>query len=149
MAYDAMLADEVRELLAGERSVTERRMFGGLAFLVADHMAVCVTDGGLMVRVDPADGARWAEAAHVEPMVMRGRRLAGWLLVAPAALTGEDATGGWVRRGTAFARTLPPKPPKPPKPPRSPTPRRSPEPPRGAAVSAPARARAPRRRPTG
>ncbi|MGD9526624.1 TfoX/Sxy family protein [Pseudonocardia sp.] len=111
MAYDKSLADEMRELLSGEPAITERRMFGGLAFLLHGHMAVCASrDGGMLVRVDPADEAEGVVAGeHVGPMVMRGRPMAGWLRVAPAGLVGEDAVASWVERGVAYARTLPPK----------------------------------------
>jgi hypothetical protein len=111
MAYDESLADEIRGLLSAEPAITERRMFGGLAFLFHGHMTVCAShDGGLLVRVDPADEAGGdAAGEHVGPMVMRGRPMTGWLRVAPAGLSGEGAVARWVERGVAYARTLPPK----------------------------------------
>jgi TfoX/Sxy family transcriptional regulator of competence genes len=110
MAYDPDLADRVRELVATEDNLTEKRMFGGLAFLVAGNMAVAAgSDGGLMVRTAPADLDALVDGAHARPMVMRGRELRGWLLVAAPALTDDDALAGWVRHGVAYARTLPPK----------------------------------------
>ncbi|MGE3287867.1 MAG: TfoX/Sxy family protein [Pseudonocardia sp.] len=107
MSYDESLADEIRELVSGDPSITERRIFGGLAFLLHGHMAVCAShDGGMLVRVDPAEQVG---GEHVAPMVMRGRPMTGWLRVAPAGLAGSGAVAGWVERGVAYARTLPPK----------------------------------------
>ncbi len=102
MAYDEVLAQRIRDLLDGEAGVTSRRMFGGLGFMVDGHMAVAAGSGGsLMVRADPDDAAAWV-AEHVQPMEMRGRPMAGWLLVG-------DRLQVWVERGVAFARTLPPR----------------------------------------
>lgn len=110
MAYDQALADELRTLLATQEDVTERRMFGGLAFLLNGHMAVAAAHaGGLLVRVDPADGDRFQALPHVSAMEMRGRTMRGWLQVAPDALTGPDDVAGWVERGVGYVRTLPPK----------------------------------------
>jgi len=82
MAFDEDLAHRIRDLLAGESDLTEKRMFGGLAFLVNGHMAVTASGrGGVMVRVDPAETDRLAQRAHVGPFVMRGRPLDGWLRV--------------------------------------------------------------------
>jgi TfoX/Sxy family transcriptional regulator of competence genes len=110
MAYDEHLADRVRELLGATRSVTEKRMFGGLAFLVKGHMAVSVSrQGGLMVRVDPEEGDRLLQRAHVSPFEMRGRELAGWLRVDDDGLRTKRQLESWVTRGVAYARGLPPK----------------------------------------
>jgi hypothetical protein len=104
VAYDEALARRIRDLLAGE-PVVEKKMFGGLAFLVHGNMAVAASgQGGLLVRVDPEESAALAESANVEPMRMRGREMAGWLYVDPG-----DDLGEWVRRGVRFARSLPPK----------------------------------------
>lgn len=110
MAYDEELADRVRALLEPGPAFTEKRMFGGLAFLVGGHMAVAVSgQGGLLVRVDPAEGDRLLDSAGVAPMVMRGRELSGWLRVAAEAVAAEPALREWVRRGSGYVRTLPPK----------------------------------------
>ncbi len=110
MAYDEDLADRIRELVGGEPGVSEQKMFGGLAFLIGGHMAVAASGkGGIMVRVDPADGADLLAGAHVEPMVMRGRELAGWLRVSADGIRTERELQTWVARGVTFARTLPPK----------------------------------------
>jgi TfoX/Sxy family transcriptional regulator of competence genes len=110
MAFDEDLADRVRELVGGTRGLSERRMFGGLAFLVNGHMAVSVSrQGGLMVRFDPNDGDALLRRAHVRPFEMRGRELAGWLRVDDEGLRTKRQLEGWVTRGLAYARSLPPK----------------------------------------
>ncbi|MGH3659052.1 MAG: TfoX/Sxy family protein [Micromonosporaceae bacterium] len=108
MAYDRELADQIRELLVRDVGVTERRMFGGLAFLVNGNMAVAASgQGGLMVRVDPADSDDLLDGEWVRPMVMRGRPMRGWLRVDVAADAGQLEQ--WVARGVGYARALPPK----------------------------------------
>ncbi|MFI4991530.1 MAG: TfoX/Sxy family protein [Solirubrobacterales bacterium] len=110
MAYDEDLANRIRELLAGEDGVTEMSMFGGLAFLLGGNMAVAASgQGGLLVRVDPAQGERLLSSPHASAMVMRGREMKGWLRVDAAGLRTKRALEPWVRRGVAFARSLPPK----------------------------------------
>lgn len=110
MALDPELADRIVALLAAEPGVTQKRMFGGLAFLVDAKMAVCAdSHGGLMVRVDPADTDSLVAQAHVERVEMRGRSLNGWLSIDALAVSSDDALRGWVERGTAYARALPPK----------------------------------------
>jgi len=105
-----VLAHRVRELLADEEGVTEMAMFGGLAFLLAGNMSVAASgQGGLLVRVDPHEGERLLTGAHVSPMVMRGREMKGWLRVEAEAVRGKRELAAWVRRGVAFARSLPPK----------------------------------------
>jgi len=110
VAYDEDLAERIRELLAKERGITEKRMFGGLAFLVGGNMAVSASGrGGLMVRVDPADGEKLVASGTASPMVMRGREMSGWLRVDGAALRTRAQLAAWVERGTAYARSLPAK----------------------------------------
>ena len=110
MAYDEELADRIRVLLRDESGVTERRMFGGLAFLVNGNMAVAASgQGGLMLRVDPDDSAALLGDPDVSRMVMRGRELAGWLRVEGGAVGDVGALGRWVAIGVAHAGTLPPK----------------------------------------
>lgn len=111
MAYDEVLALRIRDLLDGEPGVTSKKMFGGLGFMVEGHMAVAAaSSGGMMVRADPADCAEWADGKAVNPMEMRGRPMAGWLLVDSAAVADDDRLAEWVDRGVRFVRTLPPKP---------------------------------------
>lgn len=110
MAYDEDLANRIREHLAAEPDVTETKMFGGLAFLVAGHMAVAASrDGGLMLRVDPADTDALLSKPHARPFEMRGRTLDGWLRVDSAGVRTLRQLGPWVQRGVAYARSLPPK----------------------------------------
>jgi TfoX/Sxy family transcriptional regulator of competence genes len=108
MAYDEALAARVRTRVAAVPGVTEKRMFGGLAFLVGGNMAVAASgQGGLLVRVDPAEGDELVQTTIATPMEMRGRRMSGWLRVD----VGEDEAqlAEWVDRGVAYARSLPPK----------------------------------------
>jgi len=108
--FDERLAERIRDLLAGAPDVRERRMFGGLALLAGGNLAVAASgQGGLMVRVDPADAERLLARADVVPVVMRGRELHGWLRVDPVGLRRREQLARWVTRGMDFARTLPPK----------------------------------------
>lgn len=110
MAYDEELANRIRELLADEPAVTEKQMFGGLAFLVGGNMAVAASaQGGILLRVDPEQGDALAEQPHVELAVMRGRAMPGWLRVESEALAGKRELEFWVRRGVAYAGSLPAK----------------------------------------
>jgi TfoX/Sxy family transcriptional regulator of competence genes len=110
MAYDEELANRLRECLQDEAGVTEKRMFGGLAFLVDGNLAVSASGkGGLMLRADPARSPSLLTEPHVEPMQMRGRELAGWLRVAPDGVRTSRQLARWVRVGVSYARTLPPK----------------------------------------
>jgi TfoX/Sxy family transcriptional regulator of competence genes len=110
MAYDEDLANRVRELLAGEDAITERKMFGGLAFLLHGHMSVSASrNGGLLVRIDPSDTEAALARRHVTLMQMGGRTMDGWITVAPDGLKTKRQLSAWVTRGIAFARTLPPK----------------------------------------
>ena len=107
MAYDEELAARIRALVAGEASLTEKKMFGGLAFLIGGNMAVAASgQGGLLVRVDPEQSDALVAETNAEPMVMRGREMAGWLRVDPAD---DDELRTWAERGVSYARSLPPK----------------------------------------
>jgi TfoX/Sxy family transcriptional regulator of competence genes len=110
MAYDEDLANRIRELIAAEPGVTEKRMFGGLAFLVNGNMSVSASgQGGLLLRVDPDESEKLLEAPHAELFVMRGRAMQGWLRVSPDGLRTKRELERWVRRGVAYARSLPSK----------------------------------------
>jgi TfoX/Sxy family transcriptional regulator of competence genes len=113
VAYDEAFADRVRVLVAGQRAgpVTEKRMFGGLAFMLAGNMAVVVhgNSRGLMVRVDPAQTDALAAEPGAAVMEMNGRSMRGWITVAADALAIDADLRRWVERGVAYARTLPPK----------------------------------------
>lgn len=110
MAYDEDLAHRVRELLAAERGVEEKRMFGGLAFLLDGNMSVCVSgQGGLMVRVPPEDTEKLLVRKHVEPMIMAGRETRGWLRVGVDGVKTKRQLQSWVVRGVEYAKRLPAK----------------------------------------
>jgi TfoX/Sxy family transcriptional regulator of competence genes len=110
MAYDEDLANRLRELLAGQDAVTERKMFGGLAFLVHGHMSVSASGrGGLLARIDPAQTDVALARPHTTPMHMRGRTMEGWIRVAPEGLATKRELAGWVKRSLAYVATLPPK----------------------------------------
>jgi TfoX/Sxy family transcriptional regulator of competence genes len=110
MAYDEDLAHRLRELLADEDAVTEKKMFGGLAFLLHGNMAVSASrNGGLLARVDPADTETSLARPHASLMEMGGRTLDGWITVAPEGLKTKRDLAAWVKRSVAFVKTLAPK----------------------------------------
>jgi TfoX/Sxy family transcriptional regulator of competence genes len=114
MPYDEALANEIRELLSGEAGVTEKAMFGGLAFLVGGNMAVSASgQGGLLVRSDPEKSDALVAKSDATTAVMRGREMPGWLRVAPEHVRTKRQLMKWVRVGVDYARTLPPKAAKP------------------------------------
>ena len=110
MAYDTELVERIRELLARERGVDEKRMFGGLAFLVNGHMTIAASgQGGLLVRVAPDETDKLLERAHVSPMVMAGREARGWLRVDSDGVKTKRQLQSWVTRGLNYVHSLPPK----------------------------------------
>ena len=110
MAYDEGLAARIRRLLEGEADLTEKKMFGGLAFLVGGNMAVGASgQGGALVRVDPAEGEKLVETTNARPMEMRGRQMQGWLRVDADDLRTDAELAAWVERGAKYARSLPAK----------------------------------------
>ena len=111
MAYDVELAERIRDLVADEPAVSEKKMFGGLAFLVHGNMAVAASgQGGILVRVDPEESAQLVKTTPAEEMVMRGRSMAGWLRLESTDVDTDGELEPWVARGVAYARALPPKP---------------------------------------
>jgi TfoX/Sxy family transcriptional regulator of competence genes len=110
MAYEEELAGRIREVLAGERGVTEKKMFGGLSFLVNGNMSVAASgQGGLLVRVDPDESDALVQKPGVELMEMGGRSMQGWLRVESDVVRTKKQLAAWVDRGVAFASSLPPK----------------------------------------
>ena len=110
MAYDEELADRIRAEVEGEPNLSEQKMFGGLAFLVGGHMAVAASgQGGLMLRCDPDETETLLAEPGAQEFEMRGKAMRGWLRVDAAAVADDDALATWVARGTAYARSLPPK----------------------------------------
>jgi TfoX/Sxy family transcriptional regulator of competence genes len=110
MAYDENLADRIRQLIAGEADLTEQKMFGGLAFLIGGNMAVAASgQGGVLVRVDPAESDALVATTSARLMEMRGRQMPGWLRVGPEDLRTKPQLAKWVELGTTYARSLPAK----------------------------------------
>jgi TfoX/Sxy family transcriptional regulator of competence genes len=110
MAYDTDLADRIREAIGRERGIEEKRMFGGLAFLINGNMSVAVSgQGGLLVRVPPDETDKLLQRPHVGPMVMAGRETRGWLRVSADGLKAKRQLESWVSRGVGYAKKLPPK----------------------------------------
>ncbi|MDQ4491893.1 TfoX/Sxy family protein [Sinomonas sp. ASV486] len=110
MAYDTELADRIRGVLIGTADFTEKKMFGGLAFLVGGNMAVSASgNGGMLLRADPAASDELCATPGVERAVMRGKAMDGWLRVADEVIDSEDGLRHWVRVGVAYAGSLPPK----------------------------------------
>jgi len=110
MAYDEELADRIRGLLAGQTDLTEKKMFGGLAFLIGGNMAVAASgQGGVLVRVDPARSDELVATTNARLMEMRGRGMQGWLRVDPEDVRTKRELAKWVRLGSTYARSLPAK----------------------------------------
>ena len=110
MAYDEELAARVRKLVSAEPGLAEKKMFGGLSFLVGGNMAVGVSgQGGILVRVDPDESDELVAATSAQLMEMRGRSMRGWLRVAAEEVARDEALAEWVARGTTYARSRPAK----------------------------------------
>jgi TfoX/Sxy family transcriptional regulator of competence genes len=110
MAYDEVLADRIRELIGNEPDLTEKKMFGGLAFLIGGNMAVAASgQGGVLVRCDPAESDALTATSNARLMEMRGRAMQGWLRVDSDDVRTRDELARWVELGTAYARSLPSK----------------------------------------
>ena len=110
MAYDEDLADRIRELLAREPNLTEKRMFGGLAFLIGGNMAVATSgQGGVLVRIDPAQSDTLVATTNARPMEMRGSPMQGWLRVQSEDVRTKRELSKWIERGATYARSLPAK----------------------------------------
>jgi hypothetical protein len=110
MAYDEELAERIRELVVGEPGLTEKKMFGGLAFLIGGNMAVAASgQGGVLVRVDPAQSETLVASTNARLMEMRGRAMQGWLRVDLEDVRTKAQLARWVELGTTYARSLPAK----------------------------------------
>jgi TfoX/Sxy family transcriptional regulator of competence genes len=110
MAYDEELAERIRTLVGDRADLAEKKMFGGLAFLVGGNMAIAASgQGGILVRVDPEHSDELVAATPAEPLEMRGRQMAGWLRVDAADVAEDALLDEWVERGTGYAASLPPK----------------------------------------
>jgi hypothetical protein len=110
MAYDEDLAARIRELVTDEAALSEKKMFGGLAFLIGGNMAVAASGGGgLMVRVDPDQSDALVSTTSATVMVMRGRPMSGWLYLETSTVAAAGELEEWVGRGVSFSRSLPAK----------------------------------------
>jgi TfoX/Sxy family transcriptional regulator of competence genes len=110
MAYDEELANRVREVVQDEPGLTEKQMFGGLAFLVNGNMAVSASSkGGLLLRVDPVTTESLVSEPEVGRFEMRGRQMDGWLRVDATVVESDRELRRWVGIGVAYARSLTPK----------------------------------------
>lgn len=110
MAYDEDLAHRIRALLGAERGVSEKRMFGGMAFMVGGNMAIAASrHGGVLVRADPDQSDRLVDTTKAEFAIMRGRPMAGWLYVEAEAVATKRQLERWVGVGVGYARSLPVK----------------------------------------
>ena len=110
MAYDEDLANRIRELVADEQGLTEKKMFGGLAFLVGGNMAIAASgQGGVLVRVDPAQSDELVATTQARVAVMRDRPMPGWLRVDTEDVRSQGELARWVELGSSYARSLPAK----------------------------------------
>jgi TfoX/Sxy family transcriptional regulator of competence genes len=110
VAYDEELAARIRELVAREVGLTEKKMFGGLAFLICGNMAIAASgQGGLMVRVDPEQSDTLLATTSARLVEMRGRQMPGWMRVDSPDVRTKQQLAKWVRVGVTYARSLPAK----------------------------------------
>lgn len=109
MAYEEAVAGRIRKLLAKQKSLGERKMFGGLAFMVNGHMAVGVNKDNLMVRVGSDAHADALAQPHARPMDFTGRPMKGFVFVDPPGYADDASLAAWVGRGVSFVTSLPPK----------------------------------------
>lgn len=110
MAHDEALAARIRAFLSDTPRLTERKMFGGIGWMIGGHMAAGAhNDGRLMIRCAKADWTHWVEDPGAAPMVQRGRAMSGWILVQASSVALEDDLASWLERGRNYAAGLPPK----------------------------------------
>ncbi len=109
MAYDTKLGERIREKLKGTRGIEEKKMFGGVGFIIHGNMACGILKDDLIVRVDPATHNSLMKRVHVKPFDNMGRPMAGWILVSPAGCKTDKALSDWIKMGVDFAKSLPPK----------------------------------------
>lgn len=109
MAYDEKLADRIRSKLKGTRGLTEKKMFGGVGFMMGGNMACGVIKQDMIVRLSDQDSEAALKKRHVKPFAMTGRPMKGWILVEPEGLASDKALHDWVEKSAAFAKSLPPK----------------------------------------
>jgi TfoX/Sxy family transcriptional regulator of competence genes len=109
VAYDQELADRVRELISARGDVSEKEMFGGIAFMVGGNMAVGVRNQDLIVRLDREEGEEAMAESGVREFDLTGRPMSGWIMVEPEQTADESSLAGWVEAGASYAASLPAK----------------------------------------
>jgi TfoX/Sxy family transcriptional regulator of competence genes len=109
MAFDGTLAGRIRDALAGKCGVEEKKMFGGVGFLLNGNMLVGVWKDSLIVRLGPEEGGEALLEPHVKVFDITGRAMKGWVMVAPEGVEGDDQLKGWIQRATKFVVKLPGK----------------------------------------
>ena len=109
MAYDEGLAHRIRETLAEQPGLTEKKMFGGIAFMINGNMACGVSGEEVMVRVGPDNYNTAVTQPHARPFDMTGRPMKGWVMVALEGYEADEDLEAWVQQGVSFALSLPPK----------------------------------------
>jgi len=109
MAYDEGLAERIRGALHDERGITEKKMFGGVGYLLDGNMAVGVWKDSLVARVGPDAYPSALEKPHAAEFNVTGRAMKGWVLVAPEGIAEDGTLQAWIDRSLTFVRTLPPK----------------------------------------
>jgi TfoX/Sxy family transcriptional regulator of competence genes len=110
VAYDEELADRIRLEIGDEPALAEKKMFGGLSFLIGGNMAIAASgQGGILVRVDPEESDELVASTEATTMEMRGREMKGWLRVDSEHVGTKQQLAEWVERGTSYARSLPAK----------------------------------------
>lgn len=109
MAYDETLAERIRDVLVDRNDVEEKKMFGGVAFMIRGHMTVGIVQSSLMVRMDPAEADALLEEPHVRPMDFTGKPMKGYLYVDPEGLPSRRELKRWIDRAVAFNATKKPK----------------------------------------
>lgn len=108
MAYDLKFAERIRAELKG-LPVVEKKMFGGVGFLLHGNMACGIYKDDMVARIDPAKHELFLKKKHVKPFALRGKPMKGWLLIEPDGCKTAKQIGAWVKEGVEFALTLPPK----------------------------------------
>lgn len=109
MAYDEKLADRIRAKLKGTRGLTEKKMFGGVGFMVNGNLACGVNKQDMIVRLSDTDSEAALKRAHVRVFDMTGRPMKGWIVVQAQGVATDRTLQGWIDKSLAFAKTLPPK----------------------------------------
>jgi len=109
MAFSEELAERIRQRLARRKSVEEKKMFGGVGFLLSGNLLVGVWKDSLIVRLGPDEGEEALNEPHVKEFDITGRAMKGWVLVAPEGVEADDELSGWVQRAVKFVKTLPAK----------------------------------------